>query len=250
MPSIEPYSEIEVRCEPCNLNKIHQSDDFTDEALEYLNGQSIGLLYDKFKCESSGQSVTLYTGEQLLFDKDNLRYCQIGAHPIPNPQLEINPDRTNCVHCDQENEDAVDVPPIVPRLVNNQPCPTCRTMRNQDPVGNAHRTGTQEIRLNNDTGEPYVCCSLYPHWNPGGCPYTRNIWDTDVIEDREINRTQELDIQLFRDEEINDDHELEAQELPPEEIDLEDVLEKIENKFEELKGLIKELRELVDKNQN
>jgi hypothetical protein len=250
MPPIEPYSEIEVRCEPCNLNKIHQSDDFTDEALEYLNGQSIGLLYDKFKCESCGQSVTLYTGEQLLFDKNNLRYCQIGAHPIPNPQLEINPDRTNCVHCDQENEDAVDVPPLVPQLINSQPCSICEDKREEDPLRYAHRTGRTEIRINNDDGNLYIACTLFQMYVTDMCSYRRDIGVGDQIENIDINRTQDLDIQLFRDEEINDDHELETQELPPEEIDLEDVLEKIENKFEELKGLIKELRELVDKNQN
>ena len=245
MPQIEPFPEIEVRCDSCNLNKIYQSNAFTEEALQFLNGKSIGLLYFKFKCEECKENASLYTEENLLFNKNNLSYCQIGFHPIPKPQLDIIHNRSNCVHCAQEYEDQVDLPALVPLLVNSKPCPTCKNKREEDPERFAHRTGTTEIRLNNTTRAPYICCSLYPQWNPGGCIYSRSINEEDEIQNREINTARYVNINLFK-----EGYEIEAKELQSEEMQLGDVLEEIENKFGELKGLIEDLRELIDTNRN
>ena len=54
-----------------------------------------------------------------------------------------------------------------------------------------------------------------------------------------------MNINLFK-----EGYEIEAKELQSEEMQLGDVLEEIENKFGELKGLIQDLRELIDTNRN
>ena len=244
--SLEPYPEIEVRCERCNLNKTYQSNDFTEEALKYLNGKSVGQFYFQFKCESCEDNPSLYAGEKLLFNQNDLHMCTHCDNPIPDPQLEIDPNKQQCIYCLEENEGQNNTPSLAPYLINSKPCPTCRTKRNRDPVNNAHRTGRTQVRLNAENN-PYICCELYPVY-PRKCSHVRGVRDDDEIEHREISTYQGLDIPLFRDEEISDDHELETQELSTEILEPKDVLEKIEIKFEQLKDLIRELRELVNRN--
>jgi len=244
MQQIQPYSEIKSVCEVCSRSQSYKSHLFTPEALEYLNAKSIGLLYSKFRCDICEETVTLYSDEELLFDKQNLKFCQIGAHPIPNPQLEIDPGRKNCVHCDQKNEDEVSIPPLVPRLINSQPCPKCTAKMREDPKTYAHRTGTTEIRLNSTTLEVYVCCTLYPRFNLGGCSHARGIEEGDEIENIEINAYLGFDVELFAEEEVTANTLNIDREKNSNNSEKDDLLEKIENKFEELKKLMKKLREM------
>jgi len=179
-----------------------------------------------------------------LFDDNNIRICQLGSHPIPQPQIELMPARTSCVHCLEDQEITKDVPDIKPRLMNSGPCPTCKTFYKRDPEKYSHRKGRTEVRLINEDGTPYICCTLHDYMKKGSCAYSRKLREDDEIEYLQLN--QDLDLKLFVDELKLDSNALNPIDLKDNK-EMDDLIEKIEYKIEEINELLKKLRGFVGK---
>ena len=99
------YQSLQLTCTNCNWEKTYQREDYSEEALEFLNAKSIGILYELFECEVCGTNrVSVFHEKEIIFDFNDLKMCQLGNHPIPQVQLSATPDRLSCVYCLEENE--------------------------------------------------------------------------------------------------------------------------------------------------
>ena len=248
------YESVTILCQNCDWKKVYKAELFTEEALEFLNGKSIGIIYPLFECEVCGTNkLSIFHNNECLFDVDNIRVCQLGRHPIPQVQLKIHPDRISCVHCLQENENNQNIPDLRPQLLNSEPCPTCHTMRNRDPQGNSHRVGRTEVRLNNEDKTPYICCSLWQIGKEGSCSYIRSVRESDEIEFPKIIDTPVWE--LFIDANDSDDNasnedkdDAEPEQNGMEIANLNDekeiafYIEEINHKLEEIKELLEKIK--------
>ena len=199
-----------------------------------------------FNCDVCGTNkLSMYSqNNEILFDADNLKLCQLGSHPIPQPQIEVVPDRVSCVHCLEDKEMSQDIPDLKPRLMNSVPCPTCKTLFTRDPDKYSHRKGRTEVRLINEDGSPYICCTLHDYMKKGSCRYSRKLREDDEIEYIELNRG--LNLKLFIDE-IGADLDTQSISDLVEIENIEHLVEKIEYKLEEINELLKKLRDLTER---
>ena len=262
------YQSLQLTCTNCNWEKSYPREDFSEEALEFLNAKSIGILYELFECEVCGtHRVSVFHEKEIIFDFNDLKMCQLGNHPIPQVQLSATPDRVSCVYCLEENENESIVPDLTPRLINSQSCPTCNTIRERDPVNNSHRNGHTEVRLRNDDQGPYICCSLYEKYKEGSCRHIRDIRESDDIEYPELAIECPV-LYLFRDQgELHDEASTEIdinldsqdeniQPVNPDELATIDTnemniyVEMIEYKLEEIKDLLKKIKDIQDQQSN
>ena len=181
--------------------------------------------------------------------------------------IKSNTDRLSCVYCLEENENETIVPDLSPRLINSQSCPTCNTIREQDPVNNGHRTGRTEVRLRNEDQGPYICCEYYEIGKKGSCSYVRSARESDEIEfpklavecpvlylfkdqvDLHDETSSAIDKDSYNQEEnihsINDD---ELRTADSNEMNI--FIEKIEYKLEEIKDLLKKITDIRDQQSN
>lgn len=262
------YTSLKLTCTNCKWEKTYPREEFSEEALKHLNVRDIGILYELFECAVCGTNkVSVFHKDVIIFDIKDLKMCQLGNHPIPQPQLRATPDRLSCVYCLGENENESIVPDLSPRLINSQSCPTCNTIREQDPVNNGHRTGRTEVRLRNEDQGPYICCSLFQMYQEGSCSYRRSIRETDEI----IYPTHSIEcpvLYLFRDQgesldetssetDTNSDSQDENIQSvnadEPRMIDNNEMylyVEKIEYKVQEIKDLLKGIKDILDQQSN
>ena len=152
--------------------------------------------------------------------------------------------RVNPSYCLEDQEMSQDIPDLKPRLINSMPCPTCKTLFARDPDRYSHRKGRTEVRLINEDGSQYICCSLHDYMKKGSCSYSRKLREDDEIEYIELNRG--LNLKLFIDE-IGADLDTQSISDLVEIENIEHLIEKIEYKLEETNELLKKLRNLTER---
>ncbi len=262
------YTSLKLTCTNCNWEKTYPREEFSEEALKHLNVRDIGILYELFECAVCGTNkVSVFHKDVIIFDIKDLKMCQLGNHPIPQPQLRARPDRLSCVYCLGENENESIVPDLSPRLINSQSCPTCNTIREQDPVNNSHRTGRTEVRLRNEDQGPYICCELYEMYQRGSCSYRRSVSQSDEIEFPKLAVECPV-LYLFKDQvDLHDEtssafdkdscnqeeniHSVNDDELrTADSNEMNIFIEKIEYKLEEIKDLLKKIKDIRDQQSN
>mgnify|MGYP000091265247 CR=1 FL=1 len=254
LPPIDTFLYLNLVCTECEWQKKVFKEQLTEEAKEYFNNRSIGWLFNDFKCKQCDSEFINY------FDKEDNpvlggeypTVCGLGGHQIPIMQLQANPARQNCIHC-QEEAHTENTEPLIPQLINGGPCQQCISKRLEDPVRFAHRIGRLEYHKGTD-GLERIRCSLNVFMQPNSCSFFRYRTTDDNIREVRLDNpyfdifledvTQELE---HRGDPIPDAI-IEPETNPEPEVieNIDEELEIFSLKLEELNEAFHRLKEKID----
>ena len=243
LPPIDTFPYLNLVCTECEWQKKVFKEQLTEEAKEYFNNRSIGWLFNELECkECNSESLNYYDeNNNLVLGGEYPKVCGLGGHQIPIMQLQANPAKQNCIHC-QEEAQTENAEPLIPQLINGGPCKLCIRKRLEDPVRFAHRIGRLEYHKGTD-GLERIRCSLNVYMKPNSCRSSRYRAPDDDIREVRLDNPY---FDIFLEDVIQEVTEIAAPTPPDPEPDqvLSPESEVIENIDEELEIFSLKLEEL------
>ena len=96
----EGISDFKVVCSCGNESALPKKINDIDISIKNIN-----QFYRKFICASCDErGATIFYRSEKILELDNIKLCELCKNPIPLLRIQINPNSTRCVRCQEEIE--------------------------------------------------------------------------------------------------------------------------------------------------